>query len=209
MESRRAEARQILEEEGFDFNKTYLFTVESDAQVVSRATFIQEQLRLIGIQTDFDLVENIAYDNLLIDGTWGDLNPGNATMPQDDPFLGMGLYFSSKAVGTNLWQPGAPASIQPLQQQVDDLLAQLAATVDPAERKAFSDELQLLLMKSYWRLPVYWEQEAVAFWPEVRGYFHHPQPSGAHTRFEHVWIDPAHKDDKGFKGQTTGVPGGI
>jgi peptide/nickel transport system substrate-binding protein len=209
MESRRAEARQILEEEGFDFNKTYLFTVESDAQVVSRATFIQEQLRLIGIKTDFDLVENIAYDNLLIDGTWGDLNPGNATMPQDDPFLGMGLYFSSKAVSTNLWQPGAPASIQPLQQQVDDLLAQLAATVDPVERKALSDELQLLLMKSYWRLPVYWEQEAVAFWPEVRGYFHHPQPSGAHTRFEQVWIDPAHKDDKGFKGQTTGVPGGI
>jgi ABC-type transport system substrate-binding protein len=178
MESRRAEARQILEEEGFDFNKTYLFTVESDAQVVSRATFIQEQLRLIG-------------------------------MPQDDPFLGMGLYFSSKAVGTNLWQPGAPASIEPLQQQVDDLLAQSAATVDPVKRKALSDELQLLLMKSYWRLPVYWEQEAVAFWPEVRGYFHHPQPSGAHTRFEQVWIDPAHKDDKGFKGQTTGVPGGI
>jgi ABC-type transport system substrate-binding protein len=31
MGAQRAEARKILEEEGFDFNKTYLFTVEADA----------------------------------------------------------------------------------------------------------------------------------------------------------------------------------
>ena len=86
---------------------------------------------------------------------------------------------------------------------------QKATTIDPAQRKVISDELQLLAMENYWKFPIYWEQEAVAFWPEVRGYFHHPQPSGAHTRWENIWLDPSHKGDKGFKGQTSGVPGGI
>src|SRR5919106_3603751 len=209
MEAQRAEARQILEEEGFDFSKVYLFTVENDAQVVARATFLQEQLRLLGIQTDFGLVENIAYDNLNFEGTWGDFSPGNATMSQDDPFLGMGHYFHSGSLGDNLMAPAPPPSIQEQQDHVDAELAKLAATIDPVERKAISDELQIYLMENYWRLPVYWEQEAVAFWPEVRGYVHAPEPSGSHTRFEQMWIDPAHKDDTGNQGQTTGLPGGI
>jgi ABC-type transport system substrate-binding protein len=90
MEARRAEARKILEEEGFDFNKTYLFTVESDAQVVARATFVQEQLRLLGIKTDFDLVETVAYRHQEQNGLWGDFLPRNATMNNDDPSIGLG-----------------------------------------------------------------------------------------------------------------------
>jgi ABC-type transport system substrate-binding protein len=143
------------------------------------------------------------------EGTWGDFSPGNATMSQDDPFLGMGLYFHSGSLGSNLMMPGAPPSIDEQQDYIDGELVKLAATIDPVERKAISDDLQIYLMENYWRLPVYWEQEAVAFWPEVRGYTHAPEPSGSHTRFEQVWIDPAHKDDRGNQGQTTGVPGGI
>jgi hypothetical protein len=64
-------------------------------------------------------------------------------------------------------------------------------------------------MKQYWKFPLYWEQEAVAFWPEVRGYAHFPTSQGSFLKYYHMWIDPAHKDDEGFKGPTTGVPGGI
>ena len=64
-------------------------------------------------------------------------------------------------------------------------------------------------MEQYWKFPLYWEQEAVAFWPEVRGYFHHPQPSSSFLRWEHLWIDPSHADDSDKSGQTSGVPGGI
>jgi ABC-type transport system substrate-binding protein len=154
--------------------------------------------------------ENTAYDNMQFEGTWGDFNPGNATMPQDDPFLGMGAYFhSDNREGGNLWQPAPAESFVPLQEQIDDLLARTAATVDPVERKAISQELELLIMKNYIRFPVHWEQEAIAFWPEVRGYVHFPAPHSTHIRFEQVWIDPAHKDDRGNRGQTTGVPGGF
>ena len=79
MEARRAEARQILEEEGFDFDKTYILKVEGEGQVTARATFVQEQLRLLGIKTDFDSVETVAFRQPTVSGTWGDLLPRNHT----------------------------------------------------------------------------------------------------------------------------------
>ena len=65
-------------------------------------------------------------------------------------------------------------------------------------------------MQQYWKFPLYWEQEAVAFWPELRAYDHPPpQPSGPFVRWEQLWIDDSHKNDRGFSGQTSGVPGGV
>ena len=198
-----AEARAILEAEGFPFDETFSFTVEADEQVQARATFIQEQLRLLGVETDFDLVETVAYRDQEDSGTWGDIKPGNTTMPADDPALGMGFYFRC-ASSNNFSTPGTECDATS-----EGLLDQVASTVDPAQRKAISDELQLYLMGKYVKFPLYWEQEAVAFWPDVRGYYHHPQPSGAFVRWEQLWLDPDHEDDSGFQGQTSGLPGGL
>jgi ABC-type transport system substrate-binding protein len=161
MEARRAEAKKILEEEGFDFNKTYLFTVESDAQVVARATFVQEQLRLLGIQTDFDLVETVAYRHQEQNGLWGDFLPRNATMVVDDPSAGLGTYLRCASV-ENRWRPGTP-----FYEKLEGLLDQVDTTANPVERKRISDEIQLHAMQQYMYFPLYWEQEAAAFWPEV------------------------------------------
>ena len=169
----------------------------------ARATFFQEQLRLLGVQTDFDLVETVAYRKQTSEGSWGDILPRNDTMPSDDPALGMGHYFRC-ASPNNHWTPGLDCD-----ERAEALLDQASTTVDQAQRKAISDELQLYAMEQYWKFPLYWEQEAVAFWPEVRGYFHHPQPSSSFLRWEHLWIDPAHADDSDKAGQTSGVPGGI
>src|SRR5919106_1354974 len=202
MEAQRAEAKKILEEEGFDFNKTYLFTVESDNQVVARATFVQEQLRLLGIQTDFDLVETVAYRHQEQNGLWGDFLPRNATMAADDPSAGLGAYLRCSSY-ENRWSPGTPCDAK-----LEGLLDQVDSTADPVKRKAISDEIQLYVMNQYMYFPLYWEQEAVAFWPEVRGYAHFPTPYGF-VKFQHVWIDPAHKDDKGFQAESSGIPGGL
>src|SRR5918992_221308 len=203
MEARRAEAKKILEGEGFDFNKTYLFTVESDNQVVARATFIQEQLRLLGIQTDFDLVETVAYRHQEQNGLWGDFLPRNATMVVDDPTAGLGVYLRCASI-ENRWSPGTPCDAK-----LEGLLDQVDSTVNPVKRKAISDEIQLHAMEQYMYFPLYWEQEAVAFWPEVRGYAHFPRPYGSWLKFQSMWIDPAHKDDKGFKAESSGIPGGL
>jgi peptide/nickel transport system substrate-binding protein len=202
-DAQRDEARAILEAEGFPFDTTFTFTVEADEQVQARATFIQEQLRLVGIKTDFDIVETVAYRDQTAGGEWGDILPRNDTMPADDPALGMGFYHRCISPN-NHWTPQTPCD-----DKAEGLLDQAASTVDPGQRKSISDELQLYIMEQYWKFPLYWEQEAVAFWPEVGGYYHHPQPSGAFVRWEQLWIDPSHKDDRGKSGQTSGVPGGI
>ena len=207
MDSVRAEAKKILEEEGFDFNQEFLFTVESDEQVQARATFLQEQLRLLGIKTDFDLVETIAYRKMEATGEWGAFLPGNATMAADDPNAGMGRYIACESVG-NLWTPGYPCDDQS-PDSFDQLLTQALTETDRAARVKLSNEIELKLMKDYRRFPVYWEQEAVSFWPEVRGYVHFPAPFGSFRKHQHMWIDEGHRDDTGNSGQTSGVPGGF
>ena len=180
-----------------------MFTVEGDAQVSSRATLVQEQLRLLGIKTDFDLVETVAYRQQNADGAWGDFQSGNATMPTDDPSLGMGFYHRCSSLRNYETPQGGCDTTS------EDLLDQTLSLLDQSARKKVSDELQLYLMNQYKQFPVYWEQEAVSFWPEVRGYFHFPGPSGPHTTWEQMWNDPSHKDDTGFSGVTSGPPGGI
>ena len=128
-------------------------------------------------------------------------------MGADDPFLGMGGYFSSRSLTGNHWCPCPNPDA--LQQEMDELIRLAGINTDFTERKAISDEMQLLAMRNYWKFPLYWEQEAVSFWPEVRGYFHHPQPSGSHTQWVNLWFDPAFKGTSGNAGQTSGVPGGI
>lgn len=201
-EAQRDEARRILQEEGFDFDQTYILSVESEGQGVNRSTFMQEQLRLLGIKTDFDQMESVTYYQQQVDGTWGDFMVTTSNLEYDDP-AGLGISLRCTAV-RNLWTPGTECD-----PKMEALLDQVDGTLDPVERKRISDEIQLYNMEQYWKMDVYWETEAVAFWPEVRGYFHYPKSNWYFHRWSHAWIDPAHQDDKGFRGQTTGVPGGI
>ena len=203
MDRQRAEAKAILEEEGFDFDQTYVFTVESDEQVRARAEYVQEQLRLIGIKTDFDMVETVAYRAQTADGSWGDILPRNDTMPSPDPALGLTYYMGCKS-SNNHWTPNLDCD-----PKSEELLSQLASTVDQGERESIADELQIYGMEQYIKMPLYWEQEGVAFWPEVRGYVHHPAPNSSFLNWEHIWMDDAHKDDAGSSGQDTGIPGGV
>ena len=203
MEAQRAEAIQILKEEGFDFDKTYVLTVESDAQRVNRATFMQEQLRLLGIKTDFDTVETVAYREVSQNGKWGEfLASTGGVAGIDDPFIGLGHYHRCDSL-YNFQTPGNPCD-----ETAEGLFEELGKLTAYEDRKAKGQEIQLYLMSQYWNFPAFWEQEAVAFWPEVRGYVHFPGPTSSHLRWAHMWIDPARKDDTGFAGQTSGVPGG-
>ncbi len=204
IDAQRAEAKKILQEENFDFDRVYLFTVESDQQRVARATFIQEQLRLIGVKTDFDLVETVKYRSMRVDGSWGDFMPSTGGVSGvDDVYGGLGQSMRCDSV-SNFLTPGTPCDAK-----LEALYEELGAIVDPAERKRVGDEIQLYIMGQYIHVPIYWEQEAVAFYPDVRGFVHVPSPTTGFLHAIFMWMDPAHKDDTGFRGQTTGLPGGI
>ena len=203
MEAQRADAIQILNEEGFDFDKTYVLTVESDNQRVVRATYMQEQLRLLGIKTDFDVIETIAYRKSRQAGTWGDFMASTGGVSGvDDPYLGLGPTYRCESL-FNFQTPGTECNAS-----TEAKFEELGKMTAFEERKALGQEIQVELMGLYYNFPSFWEQEGVAFWPEVRGYVHYPGPTSSHLRWAHMWIDPNHYNDKGFSGQTQGVPGG-
>ena len=203
MEAQRAAAIQILNEENFDFDKTYVLTVESDQQRVVRATYMQEQLRLLGIKTDFDVIETIAYRKSRQAGDWGDfMGSTGGVAGVDDPFLGLGHYHRCASL-YNFQTPGTNCN-----DSVEAKFEELGGLTAFEDRKKLGQEIQIELMNLYWNFPMFWEQEGVAFWPEVRGYVHFPGPTSSHLRWAHMWIDPNHYNDSGFSGQTQGVPGG-
>ena len=203
MEAQRAAAIQILNEENFDFDKTYVLTVESDQQRVVRATYMQEQLRLLGIKTDFDVIETIAYRKSRQAGDWGDfMGSTGGVAGVDDPFLGLGHYHRCASL-YNFQTPGTDCN-----DSVEAKFEELGGLTAFEDRKKLGQEIQVELMNLYWNFPMFWEQEGVAFWPEVRGYVHFPGPTSSHLRWAHMWIDPNHYNDSGFSGQTQGVPGG-
>lgn len=191
-----AEARAILVEEGFDFDITYPMTVETDLLLQKQASFIQGQLGLLGVKTDFDWPTQGR-------SGWGDFIPTFSTVLADDPNLGAARYLRCDSV-SNFWTPGGPCD-----ENIESLLAQAEVETNFEKRLALAHEIELAAMRQYSSIPVYWRQEAAAFWPEVRGYVHFPQPSGSFLRFMHMWIDPNHLGDAGNAGQTTGVPGGM
>ena len=98
---------------------------------------------------------------------------------------------------------------QECDEKLEALFDQIDGTTDFTDRKKLSDEAQSYIMEQYWKIPLYWEQEAVAFWPEVGGYAHFPAPFGSFVKYQHLWINESKRDDKGYSGQMSGLPGGI
>ena len=174
---------------------------------MNRATFIQEQLRLLVVQTEFDLVETVAYRHQTTSSTWGDLLTLNDTMSADDPFIGMAHYMQSGSMSNNHWVPAT--EIDAIQHQADDLLAQVAAAVDPVKRKAISDELQLLAMEQYWRFPYTGSRKRQPSGPKSGDTSISLNLAGLTSALSTCGFTRPTRNDRGFKGQTTGVPGGL
>ncbi len=195
----RAEARNILMQEGFDFGVSYALVV-ADRNEPFSSVFIKEQLGQLGIKTRDPEPPWVPCppcgepdkDIIITDGG----------LRADDPNAGVARYLACDSYG----KEQNPELCTP---DMIALLDQAQVELDPDKRLALAHEIELAAMKQYSSFPIYWEQEAVAFWPEVRGYVHHPSPTGSFLKFMHMWIDPAHRDDTGYSGQTSGIPGGM
>ena len=199
MEATRAEARVILEKEGFDYDETYTLGVQSDRKHEVIGAHLQNQLGLLGIQTDLCIDIGVRPHPR----SSCHLELFGASIPADDPNAGVETYLNCDSI-TEEWTPYVPCD-----SSITHLLDQARVELDAAKRLALAHEIELALMKQYQQVPILWWQEGAAFWPEVRGYVHFPHRRGSFLKFMHLWIDPAHADDTGYAGQVSGVPGGI
>ena len=158
----------------------------------------QEQLRLLGINTEFDAVESVAFSQQGVDGTWGDFRLADG-ISASDPALALGIEFRCASID-NYWTPGTECD-----QKMEELLDQLDSALEREERKRTSDEVQVYAMEQYWKVNIFWEQEAVAFWPEVRGYAHFVRSTGSYNKFATCGLTGP-QGEKGFKDKPRAPP---
>ena len=131
-----------------------------------------------------------------------DLEVESGRIGTNDPIAGMEYYLKCESrILLKIPELCSPSVL--------GMLEQARTELDPTKRLELAHQIELGLMRQYNVFPVFWEQEAAAFWPEVRGYVHFPSRRGSFRKFMHIWIDLNHGNDSGFAGQTTGVPGGI
>ncbi len=202
MKSVRADARGMLVWEGFDFERTYLLSVGAHRNIQERAIFVQEQLLLLGIKTELNVVQTAALRKQQATSGWGDFMHLVLTAPTDDPDHRVSTFPGCDS-WSNSWTPSL------CNEDIVALLEQVRNESDDQERLQLAHQVELARMSHYNQFPLYWEMEAAAFWPEVRGYTHFPEPAGSFLKFMHMWINPNRKNDTGYAGQTSGVPGGF
>ncbi|MFQ5860363.1 MAG: ABC transporter substrate-binding protein [Dehalococcoidia bacterium] len=185
----RAEAISILNEEGFDFDAVYPQMVEDDAQVIARSTFLQQQLALMGIQTEVEFVASAAARIRATEGDFGVITSWNRTMPGGgDPTIGIGGYFAC-GTGQNF--------VNWCDDRTEQLLADVTAETDFVARKAIADELNLYLSQQVIQVPLFWEAEQTAEWPEIMGHLMYPMPFN-NRKFDNIWIDESQPEGGGY-----------
>ena len=192
----RDEARSILASEGFDFDREFTIPAGCSNKDKELTTFLEEQLRYIGVKVyrldcECGLCMSDPYFRL-----------SSPVLRADDPNAGIEVLLPCES-----WRDRSATNL--CDASVASLLNQARIETDYGKRLELAHQIELSLMNHYNLFPIYWQQEAAAFWPKVRGYVHSPAQFGSHTKFLHMWIDPAHVEDSGNAGQTSGVPGGF
>lgn len=201
MEDTRAQARAILAEEGFDFDRTYAIPTLDNFRYSIPSDFLRQQLELLGIEAELDFPDWRRPPDIQ-DFTRADFGVEQESTPDDNPASAPSHYMSCDSPLNDQTSGWACA------ESIEKLLDRVRVEANPERHLALAHEIELAALKQYSSFPVYWEQEAAAFWPEVRGYVHFPNNSGSFLKFVHLWIDPAHAGGTIYTGQVSGVPGG-
>lgn len=151
-EAQREKAKQILEQAGFDFSKTYTLASKNDTSSLLRAGFVKDQLAGIGLFVAVEPKEPKDLRASYLTGVWGDFTTINDVMVADEPSLGMAQYWGCSSAANLAFFPeqeGCPESVEALLDQFDE-------ATDPVIRKQLSDKLQLAAMSTYTKFPLYW-----------------------------------------------------
>ena len=192
----RDEARSILASERFDFDQELTIPAGCSDRDKELTIFLEEQLRSIGVKVfrlDCECERCMSDPHFRI---------SSAVLQADDPIVGIEMLLRC-----DFWRN--EAATNPCDANIANLMSQARIETDYGKRLELAHQIELSLMNQYNLFPIYWRQEAAAFWPGVSGYVHSPSQFGSHTKFMHMWIDPDRKNDWSYAGQKTGVPDGI
>lgn len=171
-------ARQLLAEAGYpDGFELPIRTIVGYATMAADAPVIAANLKEVGIDVSIDTVDL----GVWIEDWRGLREPPtrNAWGGFMDPDLLYYRHFHTPPKGMDFRRWNNPTA--------DELLDKGRSTIDPAERKAYYDELQRLMAEEAPMIPLYSPDLLVARQPYVQGYIQHP--SGWYYGLAQTWLE--------------------
>lgn len=171
-------ARTLLEEAGWDFNRTLVLMYPTGNRVRElSAPVIQANLQAVGVKVELSLVDFAAQTAAARDGV-PDFWLSGSYLPLFDPQTILYSWHSSQV-------PPAGYNLTYFQnERVDEILDAAGRTLDVEERSALYDELQVILAEELPVIPLYYAQSIDAVSDSLQNA--HPGPWDA-TWNIHTW----------------------
>ncbi len=174
-----AKAKQLLADAGKSTGISFKIMAASDEPptAVAEAQSIQAQLKQIGIDTQIETLELGVYVDRWLKADFDStvaLNGGNP-----DPDIMLNRYWSSTGNLQNVANYNTP--------EIDKLLAQGRATVDPDQRKAIYDQIQQKLVEASPWIWMYVGYEYRVMQPYIKGFT--PLNNGSLMYLRDAWMD--------------------
>jgi peptide/nickel transport system substrate-binding protein len=174
----RAEAKRLLAEAGYPNGfKVVLKNRNIKLPYQDWAVFVIQEWRKIGIEAEHRPVETAAWFS---DGR----DTGNFELMvyppvefMDDPDLFLGRFVTGAA---NNWGRISDP-------RIDDLFDRQARTIDPADRKKLTDELQKIVRENAYFMPGLWWTRTLVHWDKVRNYIA-PPSYYSNQKLQDVWL---------------------
>ena len=188
-------ARQMLASAGYpDGFSTAITVTSTNPWELDEASLLQNQWAKIGVDVEIVPLEstqftshkysqpNITWDGILRDGA-----------PSANPVTYLGLFLKSAAGaegGGGLNNYGMYSN-----PEVDALISQIEAELDPAEQLRLVREATVLVQRDPPAIPMAWTSEGLYWWPWLKNYYGEltvaDDGSGLSPLMAHAWIDSA------------------
>ncbi|MBI2202747.1 MAG: ABC transporter substrate-binding protein [Candidatus Rokubacteria bacterium] len=177
-EKSRMEARRLLAEAGYPNGmKVVLKNRNIRLPYQDWAVFVIQEWRKIGVEAEHRPLETAAW---FADGQ----NTGNFELIisppveyMDDPDVWLGRYTTGS---TQNWGRFSDP-------RLDDLFSRQARTLDPAERKKLTDELQRIALENAYYMPGLWWTRNLVHWAKVKNYVAPPNYY-SNQKLQDVWL---------------------
>jgi peptide/nickel transport system substrate-binding protein len=183
IERNRAEARKLMMEAGYGPKKplkvTYLLRIDSGTRALAGSSLLADQMRSIYIEGDIQQMEYTMYVGALMKGAFSMGFHGHG-IAIDDPDA---MFYEGYKCGSvrNLTKY--------CNKQVDAMIDEQSATVDPVKRKALVHALDLFIQQDVARPIVHQNGTTSCRYPHVKGYLWGSNSNHTHNRMEDLWLD--------------------
>lgn len=183
VERNRAEARKLMAEAGYGPKKplkvNYILRLDAGTRGQAGTAVLADQLRSIYIEGEVQPMEYSMYVGAMMKGAFGMAFHGHG-IAIDDPDA---MFYEGYKCG----------SIRNLtkycNKQVDAMIEEQSAAIDPVKRKALVHALDLFVQQDVARPIMHQNASSSCRYPHVKGYIWGSNSNHTHNRMEDLWLD--------------------